>query len=728
MTSRTTQYTPLGFTSAGLLAGLKARLMIIVLAAAAAGTGMLPSVSGAASDRDQQDRAAPAGAKLPGVDEGQVLTTNQGVRIAEDDNSLKAGERGPTIMEDFHFREKMTHFDHERMPERIVHPRGSAAHGYFQVYKPLTQYSKAAVFADPAVKTPVFVRFSVVNGSLGTADTIRDARGFATKFYTRDGVWDLVGNNIPVFFIQDAIKFPDLVHAFKPEPHNDMPQGSTAHNSFWDFISLTPESMHMIMWIMSDRAIPRSYRMMDGFGVHTFRLVNEQGKSTLVKFHWKPLLGVHSLVWDEAQILAGKDPDFHRRDLWEAIENGAFPEYELALQLLPEADKDKVPFDVLDPTKIWPEDLVPLQRVGKLTLDRNPDNFFAETEEVAYHPGHVVSGIDVSDDPLLQGRLFSYLDTQLNRFGTPNFVQLPINQPRSPVNNFQQDGIMRFTNRPGPVNYEPNSVEGTPKEAPADKGGYVHYPSPVEGKKTRERSKSFGDHYSQASLFYNSLTLTEQEHIRQALQFELAKVSKKDVQQRMITHLAKVDGQLAKLVGNYLGIKAPEGQDSTKAGKAKGLSQEEGPKDSIKTRKIAILAAEGVNSAELVRMEDRLKQQGATAELVAPHAGTLQSLLGDTLRVDKTLATADSAMYDAVYVAEGKESVGQLLGDYTARRFVRQAYDHGKALAAGQEGSALLTAVGIASSPGVILNKQGADEAEAFVHAISRHRHWNRPK
>ena len=411
-----------------------------------------------------------------------ALTTNQGVRIADDDNSLKAGGRGPTLLEDFHFREKMMHFDHEPMPERVVHPRGSGAHGYFQVYKPLTQYSKAAVFADPAVKTPVFVRFSNVNGSRGTADTIRDARGFATKFYTKDGVWDLVGNNIPVFFIQDAIKFPDLVHSFHPEPDNAVPTGSTAHNSFWDFISLTPESMHMVMWVMSDRAIPRSYRMMDGFGVHTFRLVNDQGKSTFVKFHWKPQLGVHSLVWDEAQLIAGKDPDFHRKDLWEAIENGAFPEYELALQLLPEEDKGKVPFDVLDPTKIWPEDLIPLQRVGKLILDRNPDNFFAETEEVAYHPGHLVSGIDVSDDPLLQGRLFSYLDTQLNRFGTPNFVQLPINQPKSPVNNFQENGKMRFANRAGKANYEPNSFGGVTKGSVCGEGRLRPLPlSSVEG-------------------------------------------------------------------------------------------------------------------------------------------------------------------------------------------------------------------------------------------------------
>ena len=692
------------------------------------GGAWLPTPLFAESMPEKAPKIAPRDAAEPRVADGNSLTTNQGVRLSDDDNSLKAGPAGPTLMEDFHFREKMTHFDHEKMPERIVHPRGSGAHGYFQMYKPLTQYSKAAVFTDPAVKTPVFVRFSNVNGSLGTADTIRDARGFATKFYTKDGVWDLVGNNIPVFFIQDAIKFPDLVHAFHPEPDHDMPSGSTAHNSFWDFISLTPESMHMVMWVMSDRAIPRSYRMMDGFGVHTFRLINDQGKSTFVKFHWKPLLGVRSLVWDEAQKLTGVDPDFHRRDLWEAIEKGAFPEYELALQLLPEEDKDKAPFDILDPTKLWPEDQFPLQRVGKLTLNRNPDNFFAETEEVAFHPGHVVSGIDVSDDPLLQGRLFSYLDTQLNRFGTPNFVQLPINQSKSAVNNFQQDGMMRFGNRAGKANYEPNSINGAPKETPAEKGGYVHYPAKVEGSKVRERSKSFGDHYTQAALFFNSLSVTEREHIRQALQFELGKVTKKDVQQRMIDHLSKVDQQLATLVGTYLGIKAPAGQDSTKVGKAKGLSQEEGPKGSIKSLKIAILAADGVNSADLTRMEAALKEKGATAELVAPHLGVLRGTSSDALRIDKSLATAASVMYDALYVPNGKESLEQLQGDADARQFVREAYNHGKAIAVGQDGVDLLKSVGINSAPGVVLGKSGSDFLNLFVEAIGQQRHWNRPK
>ncbi|OQW37355.1 MAG: catalase HPII [Nitrospira sp. SG-bin1] len=666
---------------------------------------------------------APADAQLPAVAEGNVLTTNQGMRIEDDANSLKAGARGPTLMEDTQFREKIMHFDHERMPERVVHPRGSGAHGYFQVYKPLTRYSKAAVFSDPSVKTPVFVRFSNVNGNLGTADTIRDARGFAVKFYTHEGVWDLVGNNIPVFFIQDAIKFPDLVHAFKPEPHNDIPQASTAHNNFWDFISLSPESMHMIMWVMSDRGIPRSYRMMDGFGVHTFRLVNDQGKSTFVKFHWKPLLGVHSLVWDEAQKLAGKDPDFHRRDLWEAIENKTYPEYELALQLLPEEEADKAPFDILDATKIWPEDQFPLQRVGKLTLNRNPDNFFTETEEVAFHPGHLVPGIDVTDDPLLQGRLFSYLDTQLNRFGTPNFTQLPINQPKSPVNNFQQDGIMRFNNRPGRINYEPNSGDKVPSQVDAKKGGYVHYPAAVQGQKVRERSKTFGDHYTQAALFYNSLSLPEQEHIGQALIFELGKVSDVKIQKLMLDHLSKVDGTLASMVGMKLGFEAPKGPSASRAGKTKGLSQEEGPRDSIKGRKVAVLAGDGAAASDIKQLETALKKEGATMEIIAPRLGELKG----GVKVDKSLAIVDSVMYDAVYVPGGKESVTTLLGDYEARHFVRDAYNHGKAIAASGEGQELLQAVGIKEASGVVTDKSGG-AGKSFVEAIGRHRHWNRPK
>jgi catalase len=433
---------------------------------------------------------------------GEFLTTNHGVRINDDQNSLKAGDRGATLLEDFILREKITHFDHERIPERIVHARGSAAHGVFKVYEDQSAITKAAFLCDPGAETPVFVRFSTVAGSRGSTDLARDVRGFAVKFYTQEGNFDLVGNNMPVFFIQDAVKFPDLIHAVKPEPDNEMPQAASAHDTFWDFISLMPESAHMIMWAMSDRALPRSYRMMEGFGVHTFRLVNASGVSSFVKFHWKPLLGVHSVAWDEAQVISGKDPDFHRRDLWDAIEAGAFPEWELGVQVVPESDEFKFEFDLLDPTKLIPEELVPVQRIGKMTLNRNPDNFFAETEQVAFHVGHVVPGIDFTNDPLLQGRLFSYTDTQLLRLGGPNFHEIPINRPVVPVHNNQRDGHMRQTINRGKTSYGPNGIAGNePNQAKASEGGFVSYNERIDAKKIRARSRSFFDHFSQARLF-----------------------------------------------------------------------------------------------------------------------------------------------------------------------------------------------------------------------------------
>jgi catalase len=436
---------------------------------------------------------------------GEFLTTNQGVRVNDNQNSLKAGERGATLLEDFILREKITHFDHERIPERVVHARGSAAHGYFQVYESMAQYTKAGFLQDPAVKTPVFVRFSTVAGSRGSTDLARDVRGFAVKFYTQEGNFDIVGNNIPIFFIQDAMKFPDLVHAVKPEPHNEMPQAASAHDTFWDFISLMPESMHMIMWVMSDRAIPRSLRMMEGFGVHTFRFINEKGKSRFVKFHWKPLLGLHSVAWDEAQKISGKDPDFHRRDLWEAIENGDFPEWEFGVQIVEEKDEHSFDFDLLDPTKIIPEEIVPVRRIGKLTLNRNPDNFFAETEQVAFHVGNIVPGVDFTNDPLMQGRLFSYTDTQLIRLGGPNFHEIPINRPIAPVHNNQRDGFMRQTVNRGQTSYEPNTLKGgCPFQAGADMGGFTSYAERIDAQKIRARSASFFDHFSQATLFFNS--------------------------------------------------------------------------------------------------------------------------------------------------------------------------------------------------------------------------------
>ncbi|MDP9110530.1 MAG: catalase, partial [Candidatus Eremiobacteraeota bacterium] len=443
---------------------------------------------------------------------GQALRTNQGLPVGDDQNSLRAGPRGPSLLEDFILREKITHFDHERIPERVVHARGSAAHGYFQVYKPMAKYTKAQFLQDPSVRTPVFVRFSTVAGSRGSADTVRDVRGFSVKFYTEEGNYDLVGNNIPVFFIQDAIKFPDFVHAVKPEPHNEMPQAASAHDTFWDFVSLVPETTHMVMWVMSDRAIPRSLRMMEGFGVNTFRLINAKGVSHFVKFHWKPILGKHSLVWDEAQKLAGKDPDFTRRDLWESIEAGAYPEFELGVQVVPEGDELKFDFDILDATKLIPEELVPVQRIGKMVLNRNPDNFFAETEQVAFHPGHVVPGIDFSNDPLLQGRLFSYTDTQLTRLGGPNFHEIPINRAVCPFANNQRDGMHRHEINPGQTSYEPNSLNGGwPKETHPEEGGFASYPEPMTGPKIRTRSETFGDHFTQATLFWISQSPPEKE-------------------------------------------------------------------------------------------------------------------------------------------------------------------------------------------------------------------------
>src|SRR5687768_2106722 len=540
---------------------------------------------------------------------GEFLTTNQGVRVNDNQNSLKAGNRGPTLLEDFILREKITHFDHERIPERVVHARGSAAHGYFQVYESMAQYTKAHFLQDPSIKTPVFVRFSTVAGSRGSTDLARDVRGFAVKFYTQEGNYDLVGNNIPVFFIQDAIKFPDLIHAVKPEPHNEIPQAASAHDTFWDFISLMPESMHMIMWVMSDRAIPRSYRMMEGFGVHTFRFVNDRGKSRFVKFHWKPLLGVHSVAWDEAQKISGKDPDFHRRDLWEAIETGRHPQYELGVQIVEEEKEHDFDFDLLDPTKIIPEELVPVRRIGRLTLDRNPENFFAETEQVAFHPGHIVPGIDFTNDPLLQGRLFSYTDTQLLRLGGPNFHEIPINRPVSPVHNHQRDGFMRQTINRGKANYEPNTTGGgCPMQATRAAGGFVSFPEPAQGTKVRGRTEKFHDHFSQAALFFNSQSDPEKDHMVEALRFELGKVERPQIRERMIGMLNRVDATLAARVAEGLGMPAnpevalplnrsiPGGEDSQRrqpgpirnaVDRSDPLSMANTVKDSILSRKVA---------------------------------------------------------------------------------------------------------------------------------------------
>ncbi|MGM9931652.1 catalase [Pradoshia sp.] len=666
--------------------------------------------------------------------DGKKLTTNHGVRVSEDEHSLKAGERGPTLMEDFHFREKMTHFDHERIPERIVHARGFGAHGYFQVYKSMAELTKADFLQDPSKKTPVFVRFSTVAGSRGSADSVRDARGFATKFYTDEGNFDLVGNNIPVFFIQDAIKFPDLVHSFKPEPHNEMPQAATAHDTFYDFIVNNTESAHMVLWTNSDRGIPRSYRMMEGFGVHTFRLVNAEGTSHFVKFHWKPLLGVHSLVWDEAQKIAGKDPDFHRRDLYEAIELGNYPEYELGIQIIKEEDEFTFDFDVLDPTKIWPEELVPVHRIGKMTLNKNVDNVFAETEQAAFHIGHVVPGIDFTNDPLLQGRLFSYTDTQLLRLGGPNFQQIPINRPVSPVHNHQRDGYHQMRIDQGQVSYHKNGLAGnSPEPASPEEGGYAHYQEKVEGHKVRKRSDSFKDHYSQAKLFWNSMSMPEKEHIIEAFQFELGKCLNKDIQQQVVNMYAHVDHFLAEQIAYGLGLEVPEkgsGEPSV-TDQSPALSQLNTPM-SPKTRKVAVLAHNGFNGEDLMSVLKAFDNAGMIAEIVSEHQGKIKSANGAELKVDQTFLTTDSVLYDAVFIATGEESVNSLKKNKKVNEFLMNAFSHYKAIGAPKEGSALMQAFLMeseAASIGVVTSIPD-DPIEAvtdtFIQAVAKHRHWER--
>jgi len=688
---------------------------------------------------------------------GQYLTTNQGLRVSSTNDSLKVGGRGPTLLEDFHFREKITQFDHERIPERVVHARGAGAHGVFQVYESQAPVTRAGFLQDPSVKTPVFVRFSTVNGFRGSADTARDARGFATKFYTQEGVFDLVGNNIPVFFIQDAIKFPDLVHSFKPEPDREIPQASTAHDTFWDFASLLPESTHMNMWVLSDRAIPRSFRMMEGFGVNTFRFVNEQGTARFVKFHWKPLFGLHSLVWDEAQKLAGKDPDWLRRDLWDAIAQGTFPEWELGVQLIDQQDELAFAFDVLDATKIWPEELVPVRRIGKLTLNRNPDNFFAETEQVAFHPGHVVPGIDFSDDPLLQGRLFSYFDTQINRFNGVNFAEVPINRPLAPVHNNQQDGYMRQKIHQGRVNYFPNSLAaGCPVLAPQAAGGYVSFPETVQGQKVRGRTDSFKDYFSQATLFWNSLSDPERLHLVDAAHFELGKVESKDVRQRMVDMFDHVDHSFAQQVAQGIGIAGPSSdvqavaQDAVSppggrrsVDRSPAVSMENTPKGAVAGRRVAILAADGVDGGQLQGVKAVLNGAGVQVDVIAKFLGTIKGAGGEDIPVDKSVMTTASVMYDAVFVPGGKGSVDALKAQGNVLHFINEAFTHYKPMAALAEGVDLLAGSDILRGaaagsnptsqlkavPGIITGQAGTDLqafSQQLIDAIGQHRFWTR--
>jgi catalase len=677
-------------------------------------------------------------------DAGQMLTTNQGVAIADNQNSLKAGLRGPTLLEDFILREKITHFDHERIPERIVHARGSAAHGVFESYGSFAKYTKAAPFAAKGKTTPVFVRFSTVAGERGSADTARDVRGFAVKFYTDEGIWDLVGNNIPVFFIQDAIKFPDLIHAAKPEPNNAMPQAATAHDTFWDFASLMPESTHMLMWVMSDRGIPRSYRMMQGFGVHTFRLVNAKGESVFCKFHWKPLLGTHSLVWDEAVKVMGADPDFHRRDLWEAIESGHYPEWELGVQIFSEEDAEAYSFDVLDSTKLIPEELVAVQPVGRMVLNRNPDNFFAETEQVAFCTSHVVPGIDFSNDPLLHGRHHSYLDTQISRLGGPNFHEIPINASLAPVHNNQRDGLHRQAIPRGRVAYEPNSLGGG---CPFQAGmkGFASFPKAIEPDnapvdKVRGKPEKFAEHYNQATLFFNSQTPVEKAHIIGGFRFELSKVTVPAIRQRMLAGLRNVSDELAAPIALALGMDLPEPMPRVAESvpraeleAAPSLSLSALPGDGgIATRKVAVLVAPGIEGAAVNTLVEALTKAGAVVRLLSTRLGSVSSVDGQKFEIDATLENTPAVLFDALVLPDGIDAVEALSKDGHTLEFLKDQYRHCKSILVLGASSKLLKKAGIfevlpsgETDPGLLVVKSGEQDgmADGFIAAIARHRH-----
>ena len=677
--------------------------------------------------------------------QGEFMTTDQGLKINDDQNSLKSGDRGATLLEDFILREKITHFDHERIPERIVHARGSGAHGVFELYKSMSKYTKAKFLNDTNIKTPLFVRFSTVAGFRGSTDIPRDVRGFAVKFYTQEGNYDLVGNNMPIFFIQDATKFPDLVHAVKPEPHNEIPQAASAHDTFWDFVSLMPETMHNVMWLMSDRAIPRSLRMMEGFGIHTFRFINEEGKSHFVKFHWKPKQGVLGLVWDEAQRISGKDADFHRRDLWEAIEEGHYPEWELGVQIVPEEDEHKYPFDLLDPTKMIPEEMVPVEIIGKMTLNRNPDNFFAETEQIAFHPGHLVPGIDFTNDPLLQGRLFSYTDTQISRLGGPNFHEIPINKSIPEVTNNQRDGMHRMQINKGKAHYNPNSIGGgCPFQAMMTEGGFTSYEERIDATKIRNRSKSFFDHFSQPDLFYRSMTDHEKRHIQDAFAFELGKVKIVPIRQRVVNMLLEINEELAKIVATKLGL-VPERLPQPITGgipadadlkdyhsfknklpidTAPSVSMSNKLPEDIKSRRIALLTADGVKDEAFSKIKKQLCDLDAMVMVIAPNHGFVTSDSGDQYPIDESLLTASSVVFDAVYVAGGK-SIDILAKEPAALHFIAEAFKHCKPVGADKDAIELLKK----AIPEIKIPTAGVSTSEKvndFVKDIQKHRFWDR--
>lgn len=704
----------------------------------------------------QQEPMAPGSQKTPGNEtaktrdldsfransDGEPLTTNLGTRIADNQNTLRAGDRGPGLLEDFHFLEKLSHFDQERIPERVVHARGSGAHGFFQVYRPLTEYTKADFLQDPKAKTPVFVRFSTVQGFRGSPDTVRDIRGWATKFYTREGNFDLVGNNTPVFFIQDAIKFPDFVHAVKPEPHNEVPQGQSAHDSFWDYVSLQPETLHNVMWAMSDRGIPRSFRTMEGFGIHTYRLINAEGQSHFVRFHWKPTYGKASLIWDEAQLITGRDPDFHRKDLWQAIEAGDYPEYELGLQIITDEQAKEFDFDILDPTKLIPEALVPVQKVGKMVLNRNPDNFFAETEQAAFCPANIVPGIDFSDDPLLQGRIFSYSDTQRHRLGGPNFTDLPINRPLCPFHNHQRDGRHRTRIDVSPANYEPNSIGNNwPREtAPnAAQGGFSTFRERVMGMKERLRSPSFSEYYAHPRLFWLSQTDVEQQHIIDAFSFELGKVFRPYIRERVVDLLTHIDPALAQGVAAKLGIKLTQEQlHRPLPAPVNGLEKDpslslyaDSPEAILRSRRVTLLTADGVNASSLSVLREKLQAEGIHPVVLAPHAGTVEMDNGKSMTVSGTLEGNPSVLFDAVIVPDGEASIQALMNGSNVLEYLAQAYKHLKAIGLPGKARQLAQPANLPDAPddvGLVLAETTEALIAPFLQVMKAHRCWFREK
>ena len=665
---------------------------------------------------------------------GQALTTNQGVKIADNQNSLKAGIRGSTLLEDFILREKITHFDHERIPERIVHARGVGAHGYFQAYAGNEKFTKAGFLTNPDIQTPIFVRISTVQGPRGSADTVRDIRGFAIKFYTQEGNYDLVGNNAPVFFIQDGIKFPDFVHAVKPEPHNEMPTGASAHDTFWDFVSLVPETAHAVMWAMSDRAIPRNLRSIQGFGVHTFRLINAEGKGIFVKFHWTPKQGLTQLVWDEAQKLGGKDPDFHRRDLYEAIEKGFYPEWELGIQIVEEADEMKFDFDLLDPTKIIPEELVPVTPIGKFVLNRNVDNYFSEIEQVAFCPAHIVPGIDFSNDPLLQARLFSYTDTQLSRLGGPNFHQLPINKPVCPFHNNQRDGMHQMSIPRGQASYQPNSIDQNwPTEtAPAAQdGGFESYQERIDGKKIRARSDSFSDHFSQARLYYQSLAPHEQKHVVDAYTFELSKVQRLHIREREVQQiLSHIDLDLAQQVGKNLGIEVTASKQvmrTSSVTKSAKLSFEAFVPIDIKARKIAVLVHDKVNQASIDAIQKWAKAEHAVAHILTPTPAPVINHQHGKVASNGMQKAEPSIAYDAVIVVDG-DNDAEVKQDGVTKHYILEAYKHLKPIVFLGTKKNLLEALQLVQDDGTLISDHFEQLQDQFKDLIRHHRIWAREK